>query len=119
MTTPQTFPTEDKGRARPSATGSRASHRASKAVSTKGFDPARMMLAELNRGIANVTMALAETEASDTFWYRYWAGYLKGYECLRDKLRTAIATEARRAETSGSVEDEGAGLKGIAQGPPA
>jgi hypothetical protein len=29
----------------------------------------------------------------------------------------AIATEARRAATTGSVEDEGAGLQGIAQPP--
>ncbi len=37
----------------------------------------------------------AEAEAKDSqFWRRYWAGYLKAFETMRDKCRKRAETES-------------------------
>jgi len=80
------------------------------------IDPERLLLDELNRGIASLIAALDETKTSDTFWYRYWAGYLHGYEEIRRKLLTAIAMEARRGATGNTdATAEGGDSAAIAQ----
>jgi hypothetical protein len=80
-----------------------------------GFDPARLLMDELDKGIVNLEATLNGTETGDAFWHRYWAGYLRGYEGLRDKLRSAIATDAGTATTTEiGVVHEGAGPEDIA-----
>lgn len=56
--------------------------------------------AELKRGIANLRETLDGTPSEDTFWNRYWSGYLKAYESL---LKMA---QERTAEGGTKPEDE-------------
>jgi hypothetical protein len=110
---------DDTGASADAETGSCEPGLASRPGPT-GFDPARMLLDELNRGIVNLVAALDDTSTSDTFWYRYWAGYLHGYEKLRDRLRTAIAMEARQGgdgETRLHAEHDSAGLNEASPNP--